>query len=178
MVTRRRGNVFFALVCALALLAGPLAAVAQQRAAARRDSVVQLARQQVGRRYLFGGTDPDRGLDCSGFLQYVMRAFNVRLPRTSREQARAGQEVPREPGRLLPGDILTFGRNGRVSHVGMYIGGGRYIHASSRAGRIVEAQLDRPGSRVMRAWIGVRRFFVDDDSTRTVASTQPPAGGS
>jgi len=55
---------------------------------ARRDSVVALARQQIGRRYVFGGTSPTRGFDCSGFTQYLARTFGVNLPRTAAQQAR------------------------------------------------------------------------------------------
>ncbi len=144
------------------------APLASQSDAALRDSVVALARSQVGRRYLFGGTDPLRGFDCSGFTRYLMRALGVQLPRTAAEQARVGVEVPRDRSRLRVGDILTFGQRNRVTHVGVYIGNGRYIHASSGAGRVVESSLDRPASRLVRAWYGVRRF-MERDSASTVA---------
>jgi cell wall-associated NlpC family hydrolase len=183
-VTQPRGTALRALVCAGLLLAPatlaaqqartqtpPPAAAAQRsaRATARRDSVVQLARQQLGIRYIFGGTTRS-GFDCSGFLKYLMRAMGYELPRTAAEQAQVGREVPRDPSQLRPGDILTFGQGGRVTHVGMYIGNGRFIHASTGAGRIVEANLDRPASHLVRAWYGVRRLFSDDDSVTAVAS--------
>jgi cell wall-associated NlpC family hydrolase len=145
-------------------------------AEARQDSVVSFARQQVGRRYVFGGTSPARGFDCSGFTQYLARAFGVSLPRTAAEQARAGQEIPRERSLLRPGDILTFGRGGRVTHVGVYVGEGRYVHASSGAGRIVESDLDRPTSSLVRAWMGVRRYLDPDSATGPVAQRRVPAG--
>ncbi|HEX2092966.1 MAG TPA: C40 family peptidase [Longimicrobiaceae bacterium] len=133
-------------------------------AAARRDSVAALARAQLGRRYLFGGTDPERGFDCSGFTRYLMRALNVQLPRTAEEQARVGREVPREVSRLRVGDLLTFGRGGRITHVGIYIGDGRYVHASSYAGRIVESRLERRESSLVRAWMGVRRLLAENEA--------------
>jgi cell wall-associated NlpC family hydrolase len=142
---------------------------AAPRAAARRDSVVQLARQQIGRRYIFGGTSPS-GFDCSGFLKYLMRAMGYDLPHSAAAQAQIGREVPRDPSQLRPGDILTFGRGGRVTHVGVYVGNGRFIHASTGAGRIVETNLDRPASHLIRAWYGVRRLLTDDDSTTSVAA--------
>lgn len=142
--------------------------------AARQDSVVQMARQQLGRRYVFGGTSPLRGFDCSGFTQYLARALGVEMPRTAAQQARAGREIPRDRSLLRPGDILTFGRAGRVTHVGVYVGEGRYIHASSGAGRIVESDLDRPTSSLVRAWMGVRRY-LDDDSAAAVAQRPVPA---
>jgi cell wall-associated NlpC family hydrolase len=138
---------------------------------AQRDSVVSMARQQLGRRYVFGGTSP-RGFDCSGFTQYLMRAFGVETPRTAAQQARAGQEVPRDRSLLRPGDILTFGRGGRVTHVGVYVGEGRYVHASSGQGRIVESSLDRPQSNLVRAWMGVRRY-IRGDSAETRAAARP-----
>lgn len=134
----------------------------------RRDSVVKLARAQIGRRYLFGGTTPDRGFDCSGFVRYLMRVLDVPLPRTAAQQARTGQEVPRDRSSLRPGDILTFGRGNRVTHVGIYVGDGRYVHASSGAGRVIESRLDRPQSSLVRAWFGVRRLIAGD-STAAVA---------
>ena len=152
----------------------PRPAVVQRpsaRVEARRDSVVQLARAQLGRGYIFGGTTP-AGFDCSGFLKYLMRAVGQELPRTAAEQARAGREVPRDPSQLRPGDLLTFGRGGRVTHVGVYVGNGRFIHASTGSQRIVEANLDRPASHLVRAWYGVRRFLADDDTATAVAARE------
>jgi cell wall-associated NlpC family hydrolase len=176
-----RGTALRALVCAgMLMLPGALAAqqaTRPSRAQARRDSVVQMARAQLGRRYLFGGTTP-AGFDCSGFLKYLMRAMGYELPRTAAEQAQVGREVPRDPLLLRPGDILTFGHGGRVTHVGIYIGNGRFIHASTGKMEIVEAQLDRPQSALVRAWYGVRRLFTDDDSTTAVAQNDAKHAGS
>lgn len=179
-----RGNALFAIALGLSL-ASPGAATAQQsfprlRELLRsestpaprdeqRETLVALARQQIGVRYALGGTSPDRGFDCSGFLQYLMRRLDVRLPRTAAEQARAGEEVPRDLSRLLPGDILTFGRGGRVTHVGVYVGGGRFIHASTGSRRIIEARLDRSENSLVRAWSGVRRMLARPDSSAVVA---------
>lgn len=133
--------------------------------AATADSLVDLARAQIGRRYLFGGNDPGEGFDCSGFTRYLMRALNVVLPRTANEQAQMGEEIPRDPRFLRIGDLLTFGDGLRITHVGVYIGNGRYVHASSVAGQIVESRLDRRESSLIRAWRGVRRVLSDHDST-------------
>ena len=69
--------------------------------------------------------------------------------------------------------MLTFGRDKKgVSHVGIYVGEGRYVHASVTAGRVVETTIDRPNSPLVRMWRGARRFLALDD---TAASTpQPP----
>lgn len=157
------------LLCASSLNAQqtPATASAAQQQSRRDSSVIALARQQLGRRYLFGGTSPESGFDCSGFVRYLMRAVGVETPRTAAQMARSGRPVPRDISQLRVGDILTFG-TGRVSHVGVYVGNGRYIHASTGAGRIVEASLDRPTSRLVKAWYGVRRM-LDGDSAAVVA---------
>ena len=74
--------------------------------------------------------------------------------------------MSRDPNHLRPGDLLTFGKGkkGRVSHIGIYVGEGRYVHASSVAGRVIESDLNRSGSPLIRAWRGVRRV---------VSSTEP-----
>ena len=166
-----RGMARIAPAIGLALfLSLPL--VAQEARPTAGDSAVAIARRQLGIRYVFGGTSPERGFDCSGLLQYTMRALGLQIPRTAAEQARAGREIPRDTSQLRPGDLLYFGQRGRVTHVGMYVGGGRFIHASSGSRRITESRLDRPQSSLVRAWYGVRRLF--SDSTATVAANQPP----
>ena len=95
----------------------------------------------MGRHYRLGGTNPRGGFDCSGLVRYVAAALNISLPRTAAEQARAGTRITPDGGLLRPGDLLTFGA-GRISHVGIYVGGGRMVHASSRAGRVIETRLD------------------------------------
>ncbi|HEV7991433.1 MAG TPA: C40 family peptidase [Gemmatimonadaceae bacterium] len=135
-----------------------------------RDSLVAVARAQVGTKYVLGGTTPTGGFDCSGLVKYVMAALRVELPRTAAQQARVGSEISRDDSRLRPGDLLTFGKKGKsgVSHIGIYIGDGRYIHASSVAGRVIESDLHRTGSPLIRAWRGVRRVVsgTESDSTR------------
>jgi cell wall-associated NlpC family hydrolase len=126
-----------------------------------RDSLVTIARAQIGTRYVRGGTSPEHGFDCSGLVRYVMSALAVKMPRTARQQATSGFAVARETKRLRPGDLLTFGKDSRgASHVGIYIGDGRYIHASSTAGRVIESDLGRTSSPLVRAWRGVRRIVA------------------
>lgn len=144
-------------------LAAPFA-VLSTSAQSMRDSIVILARSQLGTRYVLGGESPDRGFDCSGLVRYLMAAWNVALPRTAAQQARSGVAVNRDTTSLRPGDLLTFGRGKRASHIGIYVGDGRFIHASSRAGRVVESNLHRapaPGIKPLR---GARRFVVTGDS--------------
>ena len=97
------------------------------------DEVVQLAETYQGIPYLWGGTDPERGLDCSGFVQHVYRQFGIELPRVSRDQARQGTEVP-SIDQARPGDLVAFGEP--VDHIAIYVGDGKIIHAP-RTGDVV-----------------------------------------
>jgi cell wall-associated NlpC family hydrolase len=133
-----------------------------------RDSiVVSVVRNQIGTRYVLGGTTPKSGFDCSGLVKYVMSALHVALPRTAAQQARMGLALGRDTTELRPGDLLTFSRtkDGSVSHIGIYIGNGRYVHASSVAGRVIESPLDRPASPLIRKWRGSRRVVAGAPTT-------------
>jgi cell wall-associated NlpC family hydrolase len=101
-----------------------------QRPAAQ---AVDLATGLIGVPYRWGGATPD-GFDCSGLVYYTFRRAGVPVPRTSQEQYRAARPVPIESA--APGDLVFFGRRGRISHVGIYLGDERFIHAPE-AGRTV-----------------------------------------
>jgi cell wall-associated NlpC family hydrolase len=136
-----------------------LARAAQAQTADVHDSVASVSRAQLGSRYRLGAVQPGRRFDCSGLVQYVMSVFHVLLPRTAAEQARLGVAVARDPAQLLPGDILTFGRGRRITHVGIYVGEGRYIHASSHRRTVIEVPLPDPDSREGHLWKGARRVL-------------------
>lgn len=142
-----------------------------------RDSVVAVARAQIGTKYRLGGGTPEKGFDCSGLIQYVMGALRLSVPRTAKQQAKSGLAIKRDTSRLMPGDILTFGKGkkGSVSHVGIYVGDGRYVHASSVAGHVIESSIDRPFSPLIKVWRGARRMLSLDDSAS--ATTPGPKGG-
>jgi len=128
-----------------------------------RDSiVVSVVRGQIGTRYVLGGASPKSGFDCSGLVKYVMSSLHVALPRTAAQQAEVGVALGRDTTELRPGDLLTFSRtrDGDVSHIGIYVGNGRYVHASSVAGRVIESALDRPASPLIKKWRGSRRIVV------------------
>ncbi len=91
------------------------------------DAVVAEARKYLGVPYLWGGTDPDKGLDCSGLIQLVYKNLGYDIPRVSYQQATAGTAVTGGLANARPGDILAF--NSPVNHVGIYIGGGKMIEA-------------------------------------------------
>lgn len=140
-----------------------------------RDSVVARARSQIGRPYRFGGRSPERGFDCSGFVQFVLAAFELDVPRTAAQQAAVGLAVDRDTSRLRPGDLLTFGDGKRISHIGIYVGNGRYVHASSKAGRVVESRINRRAARV-KPWRGARRVLALNDAEAPPAPVVAAAG--
>ena len=152
--------------------ARPFAALSAT-ALSMRDSVVAVARSQIGTRYRFGGTSPKAGFDCSGFVRYVLSAFQVVLPRTAAQQAKLGATLPKDTTRLLPGDLLTFGRGNRVTHIGIYVGNGHYVHASPTAGRVIETSLERTASPLVKIWRGGRRLLANLDVPDTTAAVVP-----
>lgn len=87
----------------------------------------------LGTPYRWGGTSPDSGFDCSGLVGYVFRnALGIELPRVSREMAADnGAELIRNREDLRQGDLVFFGLKGRVNHVGIYVGEGRFLHSPS-----------------------------------------------
>ncbi|CKK10522.1 C40 family peptidase [Neisseria meningitidis] len=111
---------------------------APARLAGNADELIGNAMGLLGIAYRYGGTSISTGFDCSGFMQHIFkRAMGINLPRTSAEQARMGTPVARSE--LQPGDMVFFRTLGgsRISHVGLYIGNNRFIHAP-RTGKNIE----------------------------------------
>jgi len=158
--------VLVALMCAASAVPAaaqapiPLLAGMSASASSLRDSIVALTRAQIGTRYRHGGASPKRGFDCSGLIQYVMARFSMALPRTAKAQATAGLPVERDTSLLRPGDLLTFAStdNASISHIGIYVGDGRFVHASSVAGRVIESPLNRAPAPRIKIWRGVARI--------------------
>lgn len=94
------------------------------------------AMQLIGVKYRFGGTNPETGLDCSGYVQYVYKSsVGVSLPRTASEQARVGERVATSDVR--PGDMVFFNTRGfSNSHVGIYVGNGMFVHSPNSRSRV------------------------------------------
>jgi cell wall-associated NlpC family hydrolase len=105
--------------------------------------VIPTAEQYLGTPYRYGGDAPATGFDCSGFVRYVYAKHGVSLPRTSREMASSGTKLRPDFSVLRAGDLVMFAEKGEaISHVAVYAGGNRIIHASSSAGRVRYDDLD------------------------------------
>ena len=108
------------------------------------NAVLMRAISLVGTPYRYGGNTPDGGFDCSGLVNYVYRdMLDLRLPRSSHDLA-AWQGPRIDPRQLTPADLVFFGNGGQVSHVGIYVGEGRFVHAPSTGGTVRLDQLDGP----------------------------------
>ncbi len=133
-----------------------------------RDSLISVARSQLGARYRLGAESPGKAFDCSGLIRYVMAALRLDLPRTAHEQAKLGREVARDTAQLRPGDLLTFGTRRRITHIGIYAGEGRVIHASTTRRQVIETSLASLGPSLLRKWHSARRLIVEPDSVAEV----------
>lgn len=96
---------------------------------ALRKKIVKYALQFEGNPYVMGGTSLTKGTDCSGFTQSVFRDNGIKIPRTSREQAKGGKSVPLSD--IKPGDLIFYAKDGQINHVALYIGNKKVIHASN-----------------------------------------------
>ena len=125
------------------------------RLTAQRAILIEIAGDQIGAPYRYGGNRPG-GFDCSGLVQFAHSRAGVPVPRTTAEQWRAA--APLDRSHLLPGDLLFFDLGSRKPrHVGIYEGGGIFIHAPSSGKRVSRASLDNPYWQAH--WFGSRTFL-------------------
>lgn len=130
------------------------------------DRAIKIARRMLDIPYKFGGNSI-RGIDCSAYVQKVFRFLNVPLPRTAREQFNHGQDIPREE--LATGDLVFFKTYAHFpSHVGIYLGNNKFIHASSVGKRVTIDSLEAP--YYSKRFIGGKRLVDEPD-----APAQQPA---
>jgi cell wall-associated NlpC family hydrolase len=152
-----------------AMTRAPLLATSVDRETALRDSIVAVARAQIGTPYRLGAELPGKAFDCSGFVRYVLAALHLSLPRTANEQSQVGQLIERDTSALRPGDLIAWGSGRRVTHIGIYVGEGRVVHASTSKKRVIESSMESETSWFQRRWMAARRLLaveeVGTDST-------------
>lgn len=134
------------------------------------QDVVDAARKYLGVPYLWGGTDPAKGLDCSGLVQRVFADLGVKVPRTVADQRHAGTAVA-SMAEARPGDLLVYDspRSPSGRHIGIYVGDGQMLHAPSKGQDV----------RISPVWpdvTAIRRVVPAEGATQPVAAAQPVAG--
>lgn len=119
------------------------AAISLERAGTTAQDLINQGMEYLGIRYRFGGNSPETGLDCSGLVQNVFRnALGLNLPRAARDMARLGDKVGMQD--LKPGDLVFFNTMRRAfSHVGIYMGDGRFLHAPASGGEVRIEEMDK-----------------------------------
>lgn len=133
---------------------------ASPSATAAAARVLRTADAYVGTRYVWGGNSPSEGFDCSGFTKFVFAKYGIALPRTSREQVRSGVAVAPDFRALRPGDLMMFAEPGEaISHVAIYAGNGRIIHASSSVGGVGYTDLNTGGEWFVAYFVAARRVL-------------------
>jgi N-acetylmuramoyl-L-alanine amidase len=103
-----------------------------------RTRLVAYAKKYLGTKYVYGGSTPEDGFDCSGFVQYVFKNYGVTLHRVAADQATQGTKISKSE--LKPGDLMFFDTNGGknyINHVGIFIGNGKFIHAANKKSDLV-----------------------------------------
>jgi cell wall-associated NlpC family hydrolase len=109
------------------------------------NKIVETAKSQIGKPYRNAGESPNTGFDCSGLVQWTYAQYGIRLPRKTTDQYEVGKAVPKSA--LSPGDLVFFKIGSRrydSMHVGIYAGGGEFIHSPHTGGRVREEQLNSP----------------------------------
>ena len=120
------------------------------------DTVVELALAQVGKPYIWATSNPNIGFDCSGLTYYVYKQVGINLSRTSYTQINYGTRV--SSSELRKGDLVFFNNGGgRISHVGIYIGNNKFVHASTPGTGVIVSKLF--GSYFGNTFVGATRLI-------------------
>jgi cell wall-associated NlpC family hydrolase len=153
MTQRLRPGLLLALLAAMVLAGCASAPGVREPGVGERIAGNALA--QLGRPYLYGGGTP-QGFDCSGLVRFAYLGAGISVPRTTIDQFRAARAV--KPGKVQPGDLLFFRIDGReVSHVAIYAGDGRFVHAPQTGKAVETRQLDDDYYR--RRLVGAGRLY-------------------
>ncbi|AUD79094.1 NlpC/P60 family protein [Kangiella profundi] len=106
------------------------------------ENIALTAQSMIGKRYLYGGSSPQQGFDCSGLVYFTHTQVGDYVPRTSRDQLYASRKISLDE--LQPGDLLFYRIDGKPSHVGIYIGDKQFVHAPSSGKKVSITTMDNP----------------------------------
>ena len=140
------------------------------------DDVVSKAKEMLGLPYVWGGTDPERGVDCSGLVKSVYSSFGIELPRLSADQARAGRPVA-SMNDVRPGDLIAWdnsSRNNGADHIAIYAGNGQMIEAPRPGGKVQLVPVTTPPDYIRRVLPDAATTSMVSAVTPTSARTVPP----
>ena len=123
-----------------------------------KNSIVKNAKKHLGENYVWGGTKPN-AFDCSGYMQYIYEKEGIEIPRTAYQQSKVGKYVERDE--LEKGDLLFFltdkKRKIPVTHVGLYLGDDKFIHAASKKKGIIISSLSK--SKYNKIYVKAKRII-------------------
>jgi len=135
-----------------------------------RESILETASAYLGSPYKYGGNSTETGIDCSAYVKKVFSFFGVDLPRTVRMMHRHAKGQWIDKNRLEKGDLVFFETDRPFpSHIGIYMGGGNFIHASSVQGKVAVSNLAEP--YYVKTYIGAKRIYIGNQNM--VASRNP-----
>lgn len=142
-----------------------------------REEMVEYASQFIGNPYVWGGTDPVKGTDCSGFVQSIYRTYGIELPRVAADQAYAGEQIP--VSEAQPGDLIFYKNNsGYIHHVVMYAGDGKTVEAKGRAYGIVSDDVSSTACWAVRLLEEEPEERVSSSDIKEVNATEEMYGAS
>jgi hypothetical protein len=129
------------------------------------EELTTLAKKYLGGKYVWGGETP-KGFDCSGYTQYIFKKVGINLPRTAYQQSKVGESVT---GSLKKGDLIFFNtdpsRSIPVTHVGVYLENGKFIHAASSKKGIIISPLTK---KYQRAYLGAKRILRTEENNQVI----------
>lgn len=128
-----------------------------------RESIIETARAYLGAPYKYGGNSTETGIDCSAYVKKVFSFFGMNLPRTVRMMHKHADGMWVKKSRLQKGDLVFFETDRPFpSHIGIYIEGGKFIHASSAGGKVIVSNLNKP--YYTKTYIGAKRIYLKDNN--------------
>lgn len=160
-ITHNKNNFFRDLVAEQEALLSQLKEIKRKKANPynyNKDNIVQNAKTHLGEKYVWGGTKPN-AFDCSGYMKYLYEKEGIEIPRTAYQQSKVGQYVERDE--LEKGDLLFFltdkKRNIPITHVGLYLGNDKFIHAASKKKGIIISSLSK--SKYNKIYVKAKRII-------------------